>query len=301
MPPSSLPPQPPNETIATAQTAQLIETAEVAFIAAQITGAQAVCPAESFQAVQVGGGIAAVTKASFGRKLNHVAGFGMNGPVTEADLERVEELFGAIGVHPEINLCPFAEGSAQEVLRQRGWEVVAKMSVYVLDLNLDLNLDLKTTNEYRTGPAKSLDDSHITITPVTAAEYPEFIKSSILGFESTNQPLELLRTLAEIAIQRTDTLLYFARIEGKIAGCAGVALIQTELGNVAELYIDSTVPEFRGRGVQRALVIERLRVAREHGMQVATATTWPGGVSARNLEREGFALGFTKDVWTKLG
>ncbi|KAL4861363.1 hypothetical protein BDV12DRAFT_208119 [Aspergillus spectabilis] len=274
-------------------TALLIEIAEIAFIEAQIEAACQLFPGDGFSAKRVGSGVAAVTKASFGRKLNHVAGFGMNGPVTEADLETIEQLYKAIGVAPEINLCPFAHPTAVKTLTARGYKICAQMSVYTLSLR-----DLGVGDGEKCRPAATSNPG-ITIDRVGEDEYGNFIKYSILGFESTGQPVELLKTLAEMAVRRPDTYLYFARIDGRIAGCAGMALIRTPVGNVAELFIDSTVPEFRGQGVQRVLLKQRLVAAERSGMEVATATTWPGGTSARNLEREGFRLAFTKDVHTK--
>ncbi|BCS21476.1 GNAT family N-acetyltransferase [Aspergillus puulaauensis] len=266
-------------------TAHLVETAEILFIKAQIQAVQALFPSQRSIAEPIGGGVAAVTKPSFGRKLNHVAGFGMNGPVSEKDLEAVERLYRGIGLSPEINLCPFAHHSAREALDKRGWTVCAEMNAYILPLR-----------EYEdNGNAEE-----IHITHVSAEEYPIFIETSVTGFgnNSTSDQLDLFHTLASAATRRGDTRLYLARISGQIAGAAGMALITTPLGRVAELYIDSTVPEYRGQGVQTALLRARLDEAKKEGIDVATVTTWPTGTSARNVERAGFELGYRKDVFT---
>ncbi|KAL5340298.1 hypothetical protein BJX70DRAFT_361369 [Aspergillus crustosus] len=271
-----------------ATTALLVDTAQIAFIEAQIAATRQIFADDAgFKTERVGGGVAAVTMASFGRKLNHVAGFGMDGPVTVDHLVRIEELYSAVGIAPEINLCPYAHESVFEVLDARGYSVCVEMCVHTLSLH-DLDIKEFTT----TNPS-------IAITRVLPSEHDLFIRTSTLGFTSTAQPPLLLETLAKIATLRPDTTLYFARIDNKIAGCAGVAYIRTPTGNVAELYIDSTVPEFRGRGVQSALVRARLVDAKRDGMGVATATTWPVGTSARNLAREGFRVGFLKGVYTR--
>ncbi|KAL4928937.1 GNAT family N-acetyltransferase [Aspergillus undulatus] len=270
-------------------TAHLIETAEISFINAQIHAAQQLFPSQNFIAEPIGGGVAAVTKQSFGRKLNHVAGFGMNGPVSEKDLEAIERLYREIGASPEINLCPFAHQSVREALDKMGWTICAEMNVHVLSLRGYK----KTESEFQTA-----DEIHIT--PVSTEEYPIFIETATTGFgyNSTSDQLDLFHALASVATRRPDTRLYFARINGQIAGAAGLALITTPLGRVAELYIDSTTPEFRGKGVQTALLRARLEEAKKEGIEVATVTTWPTGTSARNVERVGFVLGYRKDVFT---
>ncbi|KAL2867413.1 GNAT family N-acetyltransferase [Aspergillus lucknowensis] len=271
-----------------AETAGLIEAAEIAFITAQIEGACQLFPGHGFRAERVGGGVAAITKPSFGRKLNHVAGFGMGSHVTEKDFEALERICRGVGVPVEINICPFAHPSSAELLAARGYRVCVEISVYFLPL--------RDYDQPECLPTESREE--IRISPVSAEEHDLFLEASVTGFQSAVNEPDLLHTLAGIALRRPDTVLYFARIDGKIAGTAGVAFITTPQGRVAELYIDSTVPEFRGRGVQAALLRERLLEANKRGFEIATVNTWPVGTSARNVERAGFQLAYRKDVYT---
>jgi GNAT superfamily N-acetyltransferase len=280
----------------TPTTARLIEVAEVAFINAQLQGARQLFANDGFLAQPVGGGVAAVTKASFGRKLNHVAGFGMDGPVTEKDLGIIERLYEKIGVPTEINLCPFAHPTALEQLNARGYKICAEMNVYAISLP-----EYKTESENEAtanGKQSSDNGGKIAISHVSPEEHETFIKLSSSGFQTGNPESDLFHTLAATATIRPDTRLYFARIDGDIAGTAGMALLDTPLGRVAELYIDSTVPEFRGKGIQLALLRARLAEAKDSGCDLAAVTTWPTGTSARNVERAGFRLAYRKDVYT---
>ena len=72
-----------------------------------------------------------------------------------------------------------------------------------------------------------------------------------------------------------------------MAGSGGMALIETKKGGVAHLYIDSTLPEYRGRGVQAALLRARLGDARKAGFDLASVGARPGNGSCRNIERAG--------------
>ncbi|KAL4740404.1 hypothetical protein BDV11DRAFT_98671 [Aspergillus similis] len=173
--------------------------------------------------------------------------------------------------------------------------ICAEMNVYALPLQ-----DYKAEDgPHREEEYKQTKSDEICITPVSKEDHPLFIQSSTTSFASPESVKpDLFHTLATIATLRPDTRLYIAKINGQIAGTAGLALITTSLGKVAELYIDSTVPEFRGRGVQAALLRARLAEAKREGCAIAAVTTWPGGVSARNMERVGFKLAYKKDVFT---
>ena len=61
----------------------------------------------------------------------------------------------------------------------------------------------------------------------------------------------------------------------------------------------STLPAERGRGVQRTLVAERLRLAAIAGCDLATVTAVLGGASERNLLRLGFQRRYVKTTWTR--
>jgi GNAT superfamily N-acetyltransferase len=58
--------------------------------------------------------------------------------------------------------------------------------------------------------------------------------------------------------------------------------------DVAWLGGAATVPAFRKRGVQAALVAYRLQLATEMGCELAAVSALAGGPSARNIFRLGF-------------
>ncbi len=86
----------------------LIEAAEAAFIPEQNQAASQLYPEDGFIAEPLGTGVVVITEASFTWKLNHVAGFAMEGSVTDQDIDTIEQLFREIDLPPYINLCPFA-------------------------------------------------------------------------------------------------------------------------------------------------------------------------------------------------
>ena len=68
-------------------------------------------------------------------------------------------------------------------------------------------------------------------------------------------------------------------------------------GACAALFGAAVAPDYRRRGIQQALVAERLRVARERGAKVATIGCRTGqepSGTERNARRMGFQAAYTK-------
>jgi hypothetical protein len=68
---------------------------------------------------------------------------------------------------------------------------------------------------------------------------------------------------------------------------------------VAQLCGAATLPAFRRRGVQTALLRRRLADARRASCDVAVMTTQPGSKSHENGHRRGFALLYARAVLVK--
>jgi ribosomal protein S18 acetylase RimI-like enzyme len=87
--------------------------------------------------------------------------------------------------------------------------------------------------------------------------------------------------------------LYLARVDGVPAGAALLAL-DDDLGYLANA---STLPDFRRRGVQTALIASRIADAEAAGCEVVASQAEFGSASQRNLERSGLRVAYTKAVW----
>ena len=87
-----------------------------------------------------------------------------------------------------------------------------------------------------------------------------------------------------------------ARIDGEVAGGATVGIGANRAAILAGAGVR---PQFRGQGVQRALVRKRLELAREAGCDVAGSSTLPATASQRNLEKLGFRILYPKLVMVR--
>ena len=72
--------------------------------------------------------------------------------------------------------------------------------------------------------------------------------------------------------------------------------ILTTRDGVGYLAMAGTLPDFRGRGFQQALIAARLAAAAEADCELIVATAEFGSVSHRNIERGGLRTAYTKPV-----
>jgi MOSC domain-containing protein YiiM/GNAT superfamily N-acetyltransferase len=79
-------------------------------------------------------------------------------------------------------------------------------------------------------------------------------------------------------------VLLVAELDGRPVG-TGLAFVNARIG---WLRAGAVVSDARGRGIQRALISARARLAAEQGCDLLGASAEVGSVSARNLERMGF-------------
>jgi GNAT superfamily N-acetyltransferase len=243
------------------------------------------------------GGILIRTLSVLTGKLNRVVGCGKDGDLEKETLRDLESMFAVIGLAPEIHVSPFASPSTMASLVAHGYEEKGLLSTYWCPLGDSAN----ETASRGTSITPMSSTVAIETRLVAAHEAEKFIEASVTGFQSNGRSRELLGELARIATRRTDTQLFIALVDNKIAGSAALASIETSDGGVAHLYLDSTLPGYRGRGVQQALIQARLREAQRRGLALATTITRVGDGSARNAERVGLRIAYTTSIFTRPG
>jgi ribosomal protein S18 acetylase RimI-like enzyme len=86
--------------------------------------------------------------------------------------------------------------------------------------------------------------------------------------------------------------LYRARVDGAVAGVARLVID----GDLAEFGGGATLPEFRGRGVQQAMLRHRINEACSAGCSILVTEAEPETGSARNILRAGFEAAFDYSV-----
>jgi GNAT superfamily N-acetyltransferase len=113
-------------------------------------------------------------------------------------------------------------------------------------------------------------------------------------FENTEISPEFLALFIS-TYHAAGAFFFIAEVDGVPAG-GGMLSIHQE---VASLGGAGTLPEFRNRGVQKALLVARLALAAESGCVLAMVATMPGSGSQRNVERQGFRVVYTRTKFLK--
>ena len=264
-----------------------LENAESIHLQRQVETYRLLTGRHHARTIPLHGGIAAFTEPIFGRKLNHVTGLGMGTSVSTEGVGTLERAYAASGLDVEIDLCPHADVSLLRVLADRGYTAVAFSNTYAYSLTKDGETQPLSTDF-------EIIDDRAEIAKI-------FVDNSLAGFAEQRipRPAILLQTLAQIALARADTRLYAARLNGIIVATAGMSILETAGTPVAHLYIASTLPAYRSRGLQLALLKARLVAARQAGCILASVTARPENASARNAERAGFKLAYTKTTFLK--
>ncbi len=198
----------------------------------------------------------------------------MASPVSEDVLDKIENFYNSNDCPATIRVCPLAHALLLENTRKRGYVLKGFTYRWVLDLSV------------WESPFTNPDDR---IRVAQASEEIEWARTLSAGFEDSDE----LPLVEDIVLDRTffrvpNNIPVVAIENGRI--CAGGVL---EIGEqVSALFSTSTLPSYRKRGLQTALLDWRLRYAKEHGSNLATIETDPDSASQRNVERMGFRLAY---------
>lgn len=224
------------------------------------------------QIMEINGGAACFS--GFQSFLSQVVGWGFltNPKQIKAEIRTIEHFYKSLH-HPrvDIELCPYVGNEIAIVLSERGYKISELNNVSVLDLT--------------TYSILNIAEEPFVIKEIAASEFGIWAKKVALGFgypEAENQ--------FNYYAKAKGIKVFAAYFEGKIVAGATIALH----GEVCDLGVTSTLPEFRGRGLQRQLLIARLNNAKQSGVKIAAVTTEPGTVSDRNIQKMGFHCAYTR-------
>lgn len=207
-------------------------------------------------------------------------GVGLWEEFREADLGAIEEFFFSHGSGATHEICPMAQRELWGWLKARGYEAIEHSNVMYLPMT-----------EWVEGAVT--DPADVTVRLVGAAEAELWQRTACAGWSEMVGFEEEMKSLVRIMTQRDDALLLLAEIDGIAAGTAAFSVRD----GVAEMAGASTVPEWRKRGAQTALILARLRAARESGCDLVAIAAEPGSASQQNAERFGFRVAYTRTKW----
>jgi GNAT superfamily N-acetyltransferase len=258
----------------------------------------------------IAGGLVVLTDPEYGQKLNRAVGLGLSAPATDSDLDDIESLFEETHTTPNFHLAGIVRGDLKQRLIARGYAPNGSVNVYYMDLK---GYTSAPRSDQVDGRHSNIEVHEVMPNPNGPTTPKSFHDVSVEGFRSGGRLPKLLSHLAELALQRDDTEYYFAYVNGKLAGSAAMAILKVPESleasertddsiqpctTVAQLYLDSTLPEFRGQGVHAALIHERIRSAKSYA-SVVMLVARAGSGSARNALRAGMKLAYEKQILSR--
>jgi GNAT superfamily N-acetyltransferase len=233
---------------------------------------------ESGAAVEaIAGGFAVYCGAN--SPITQAVGLGLSGAVSEEEFDKLEAFYKGRHEPVRVEMCPLADGSLIEQFGKHGYRVTEFANVMVRPVRG--NDSANNVPAFAPGIAiERAGREQIDLWTLTVAQ----------GFsENAPVPQELFEVMKMFA-QTPGAECYLARVDGKVAGGGTLAVRD----GVAGLFGASTLPDFRKRGVQTALLHARLARAAEAGCELAACIALPGSVSQRNITRQGFMTLYTR-------
>ena len=216
--------------------------------------------------------------AGVGSPIGRAIALGFDGKVSAADLDRVEEFYRSRGGAAQVDVSPLNDLSLLELLKQRGYAIWELNQVLFRKLdNLGTSIVAATGAHIRPGKPEEAD---VFANVVVRRFFPE-----------GNAP-ENIREALTALFQMEGALPFVAEIDGRCV-CCGAGLIIPEY-RIFALFGAGTLPEFRRRGLQTAILQTRMTAAARAGCEYAVIVTQGGTTSQRNAERLGFRVAYSK-------
>jgi GNAT superfamily N-acetyltransferase len=207
-------------------------------------------------------------------------GLGLHGPVTDGDMDRLENFYQTRGETVRVETCPLADTSLIEQFRRRWYAVTEFSNVYAASL-LDGGLPEFFPPALPEGvKVERVAEEQLDLWTLTVAQ----------GFAETFPVTKDMLNVMKLFAQGPYAECYLVTVDGKPA--AGATLSMRD--GVAGLFGASTLPMYRGRGLQTALLQARLERARVAGCDLVVSLSRPGSASERNIARHGLQTLYTR-------
>ncbi|PRP94860.1 GNAT family N-acetyltransferase [Enhygromyxa salina] len=222
---------------------------------------------------------------------NQACGVGLAGPVGADEITNMIEFYQSRGVEPRVELSPFADESLVAGLGERGF--VIREFEHVLARELDPGEDLEAALPFGRPAGLELRELDQADRPMLERA----VEVALRGFYPTGEIPRAMFDACVATNSMPNNLTVLAWLDGELVAAGTVSVG----GEVASLMGVSTEPRARRRGIQQALIVERLALARGRGCVLATIGSRPGIPTERNALRLGFSVAYTKVIVVRPG
>lgn len=206
--------------------------------------------------------------------IGRAIGVGLHRGVTPQDIDRIEAFYFQRAADSQIDIVPAADESLFNLLRERPYRLFELNNVMALEIGPDLRLKAEVAGiEIR-----------------RAQQNEARTCADVLGQCFVGAPPDFADTLA--AMFEAPAVTFLASIRGTpVAAATGLVVKEEKL---MALFGAGTLPMYRGRGIQTAMLGARINAAKDAGCTLAVTVTRGGTTSERNAERLGFRVAYSK-------
>jgi hypothetical protein len=266
---------------ATLELARRVDRAEIEFCAVATMASAA--DGATFECA---GGLAVY--AAPGSPVNKVLALGLGEDVSDNDLDDLEQFYAERGCPVQIELCPLVLPDLGLRLTKRGYVLQAfenQLARHVPDKPVQAPVGADITVEAGAGEQPWLQ----IVSEGFAVPDRALAGAAIVPADAVAAIGNVMRHFFHPEIVR-----YVGRVDGQPAAAA---LSFTRAG-VLGIFGTTTLPAFRRRGLQSAIVAKALNDACGKA-DLVIATTEPGSISQRTFERLGFQVLYTRAILVK--
>jgi GNAT superfamily N-acetyltransferase len=205
-------------------------------------------------------------------------GLGIFEPLSAAALDEIERFFLDRGAPVMHEVSPLAGVPALDLLCARQYRPIEISNVLY-----------RAVKQPATPPP-----GNITVRVTEPEEAQLWSDVSARGWTHEHPELQdFMLQMGAISSVRKGTVCFLAEIDGQPGAGGGISIHE----GVVLFAGAATVPELRRRGLQAALLEERMRYAFDHGCDLAMMVAEAASNSQRNAERQGFRIAYTRTKW----
>ena len=202
-------------------------------------------------------------------------------------LANIEEQFAARGARLQAEVSTLASPELHALLASRGYRPSGFENV----LGHPLTTDFEPVAGVEVTPMLPTESSLFADVLVEAFANPD--TGGVGGDEIP--PSEVIRRWVLLTSSMPGFYGMIARVNGQVAGAAALRFDD----HIAQFNGAGTLPRFRRRGVQTALLRARLAEAKRNGCEIGVVVTQPASKSQQNVQREGFSLLYARQLLVK--
>lgn len=224
-------------------------------------------------------------------------GMGMDGAVSDDDLDRLVTFFASRGAVPRVAVASYAHPSLMAGLVARGF--VAREWVHIYARQLAPAEDLWASWPHARpeghGPESHGPESYEIerVNPADEHAIREYADVASSGFRPAGTPMteDMLHFNRQV-LQHPPCQGFAVRIQGQVVAAGAMEAHE----QIVSLFGASVLPAYRRRGLQAALMVARMEAGRARGCRLATIHGQPGVATERNAGRLGFSMAYAKLV-----